>query len=69
MAMQRKRSISPDNAYEIKTLGEKFDVGTEIVIDAIRYCNGEKQKIEEYLKERTGKGRGNDFFSTRNAPQ
>ena len=53
---------------EIQFISEKFDVAQEIVTDAIRACGYDREKIEKYLRERTGRGRG-ELGENNNAPK
>lgn len=61
--------VSSMQPYEVSYLSEKFGVEKDIVVDAIKTCGPSRQKIEEYLNERTGRGRGNLGSSAQNAPQ
>lgn len=61
--------VAAGQPYEVRRLCEKFGVEKQIVMDAIRSCGNDRSKIEEYLKERTGRGRGNSSFNDgRNPP-
>ena len=62
-------SVSANQTYEVRYLSEKFGVERQIVLDAIRACSGNRRLIEDYLKERTGRGRGNNISDGRNAPE
>lgn len=64
-----RERVAANQAYEVRHLTEKFGVEKQIVLDAIRACNGNRRLIENYLKERTGRGRGNGFSDGRNAPE
>ena len=59
--------VSSGQPYEVSYLSEKFGVEKEIVLDAIQTCGNSRDKIEEYLNERTGRGRGN-LGGGQNAP-
>jgi hypothetical protein len=59
--------VSSSQPYEVSYLSEKFGVEKEIVKDAIKACGGSRDRIEEYLTERTGRGRGN-LGGSQNAP-
>jgi len=63
-----RNRVSANQPHEVRYLTEKFGVERQIVMDAIRSCGGDRKLIEEYLKERTGRGRGNSLGESRNAP-
>jgi len=60
--------VSGSQPHEVRYLSEKFGVEKQIVMDAIRACSGQRELIEDYLKERTGRGRGDQFTDGRSAP-
>ncbi|HRO42145.1 MAG TPA: DUF3606 domain-containing protein [Flavipsychrobacter sp.] len=60
--------VSANQPYEVRYLSEKFGVEKQIVMDAIKACSGKRKLIEDYLKERTGRGRGDNLSDARNAP-
>ena len=64
-----RNRVSAGQPHEVRYLCEKFGVEKQVVMDAIRACNGDRNNIEEYLKERTGRGRGSSFDDVRNAPE
>jgi hypothetical protein len=60
--------VSSSQPYEVRYLSEKFGVEKEIVLDAIQSCGNDRSKIEEYLNERTGRGRGGSLGGSQNPP-
>lgn len=65
----RDRSrVAAGQPHEVRYLCEKFGVEKQIVMDAIRACGNNRIEVEEYLKERTGRGR-TGFSGSRNAPE
>lgn len=63
-----RNRVAAGEPYEVNYLCEKFGVERQIVMDAIKTCGNDRQQIEDYLKERTGRGRSN-FSDGRNSPQ
>lgn len=61
--------VSANQPHEVRYLSEKFGVEKQIVVEAIRACSGNRRLIENYLKERTGRGRGDNLTDGRNAPE
>lgn len=64
-----RERVAAAQLHEVRYLSEKFGVEKQIVMDAIRACAGNRQLIEDYLKERTGRGRGNNLTDGRSAPE
>jgi len=60
--------VSGHQSYEVRHLCEKFGVEKQIVMDALRTCGNNRSEIEEYLKQRTGRGRTGGYDGARNAP-
>jgi hypothetical protein len=63
-----RNRVSGSEPYEVRYLTEKFNVSRDIVMDAIQSCGNDRSRIEEYLKERTGRGRG-DLNAGQNGPE
>ncbi len=53
-----ERSDNGRQMLNVSHLCEKYDVGRNIVMDAFERCGNNPAKVEEYLSERTGRGRG-----------
>jgi hypothetical protein len=57
--------VSGSEQYEVRYLTEKYNVSRDIVMEAIQSCGNSRSQVEKYLKERTGRGRGD---LTQNGP-
>ena len=63
------RNRRGNQRMEVNFLCEKYNVGRNIVMDAYEFCGDNPDLIDQYLSERTGRGRGSSLDPGQNGPK